>query len=365
MPHILVIEDDKPTRHQISKLLSLEGYEVSGAEDGIDGIEKANEVMPDLIVCDIMMPNLDGYGTLLRMRENPKTRLIPFIFLTAKSQIEDLRKGMELGADDYLTKPVSPPSLFNSISRRLEKRAHQIEEAERKKEELSLELAISIPSEIEESIQRIVSLGNIMALKYSNLDRQALEICDSLNNEALALKRYIRRIDLFGKLPRLYANRFNDGIIDHHCAKGSSIRAIHSAQTSASRFSRSFDLQIHVPDFSLHIDEQYLEIIVDELVSNAFAASNEGSKVELDISSQDDILTISVSDSGIGLTDDRLEQLQSFSKFGQLNQEAHRLSLGIPLVHGITRLHGGEFCLEHKPEGGLIANVFLPNGSNN
>ncbi len=365
MTHILVIEDDKPTRYQISKLLSLEGYEVSGAEDGIEGIEKANEVLPDLIVCDIMMPNLDGYGTLLRMRENPKTRLIPFIFLTAKSQIEDLRKGMELGADDYLTKPVSPPSLFNSIARRLEKRAHQIEEAERKKEELSLELAISIPAEIEDSIQRIVSLGNIMAMKYSKADSQALDICNSLNNEAHSLKRYIRRIDLFGKLPQLYANRFNEGIIDHKSNEASTDRAVKSANTSATRFSRNGDLEVKVPDCPIHIDEQYLEIIVDELVSNAFEASNEGSKVELDISYDDDMLTISVSDSGTGLEEERLEELQSFSKFGQLNQESSRLSLGIPLVQGITRLHGGEFCLESNPQGGLIANVFLPSSANN
>lgn len=365
MKHILVIEDDKPTRYQISKLLSLEGYEVSEAEDGIQGIEQANEVHPDLIVCDIMMPNLDGYGTLLRMRENPKTRLIPFIFLTAKSQIEDLRKGMELGADDYLTKPVSPPSLFNSISRRLEKRAHQVEEAERKKQELSLELAISIPAEVEGSIQRIVSLGNIMALKYSKADKQALEICNSLNNEAHSLKRYIRRIDLFGKLPQLYANRFDDGIIDHQSRQASTERAVKTAHTSASRFSRSDDLEIDVPDCPLHLDEQYLEIIVDELVSNAFEASKEGSKVGLEISYDDDMLTISVSDSGSGLEKDRLEQLQSFSKFGQLSQETRRLSLGIPLVHGITRLHGGEFCLEANPEGGLVANVFLPSSHNN
>lgn len=365
MAHILVIEDDKPTRYQISKLLSLEGYEVSGAEDGIIGIEMANETRPDLIVCDIMMPNLDGYGTLLRMRENPKTRLIPFIFLTAKSQVDDLRKGMELGADDYLTKPVSPPSLFNSISRRLEKRAHQLEEAERKKEELSLELAISIPSEIEDSIQRIVSLGNIMALKYSKADKQALEICNSLNNETYSLKRYIRRIDLFGKLPTLYANRFDEGIIDHRSIQASAERAVKSAQISATRLSRGGDLRIHVPEHPLHIDEQYLEIIVDELISNAFEASIEGSKVDLDIVSEDDMLTISVSDSGSGLDDTRIEQLQSFSKFGQLTQGAHRLSLGIPLVQGITRLHGGEFSLESKPEGGLVANVFLPHGANN
>lgn len=365
MAHILVIEDDKPTRYQISKLLTLEGYQVSGAEDGLIGLEKANEARPDLIVCDIMMPRLDGYGTLLRMRENPKTRLIPFIFLTAKSQLEDLRKGMELGADDYLTKPISPPSLFNSISRRLEKRAHQLEEAERKKEELNLELAISIPTEIEESIQRIVSLGNIMAMKYSKADSQALEICNGLNNEAHALKRYIRRIDLFGKLPNLYANRFNEGIIDHRSNEATTERAVISAKTSATRHCRSDDLNIRVPVSPLHINEQYLEIIVDELVSNAFESSQEGSKVDLDINTDDNILTISISDSGSGIDAERLEQLQSFSKFGQLNQDSKRLSLGIPLVQGITRLHGGEFCIEKKPSGGLIANVFLPMGTNN
>lgn len=360
MAHILVIEDDKPTRVQISKLLRLEGYEVTQAEDGLEGFEKAIEVQPDLVVCDIMMPRLDGYGTLLRMHENPKTSLIPFIFLTAKSQIADLRKGMELGADDYLTKPISPPSLFNSIARRLEKREKQKQEAQRIKEELSLDLAVAIPGEIKSSLDRIVTLSNLITLKFSDQDKQSIEICESLNTELAGIERSIRRINLFGRLPKLYANRFREKLMSHasgSCNTGS-VEAI--AQRVARQLDRSDDLEVSVSIFRIQVAWEYLEILVEELLRNAFAASAPGTKVSLSLIEESELASLTVSDSGCGIDETKREELLAFSQFGQINTDSERLCLGIPLVQGITRLHGGEFSLEPNPDGGEVASVFLP-----
>ncbi|NET62415.1 MAG: hypothetical protein F6K47_41830, partial [Symploca sp. SIO2E6] len=288
------------------------------------------------------------------------TRLIPFIFLTAKSQLNDLRKGMELGADDYLTKPVSPPSLFNSIARRLEKRENQKKEIKQLKEELSLELAVSIPPEVEASISRIATLGNLINLKFGQEDRQSVEICDSLSSEIVSLKRSIRRINLFGRLPKLYSNRFNDAMLEQGPGSSRSLAAADTAAELAIRCDRNEDLEVSVQDHVLDINPQYLEILVEELLANAIQASESGQKISLDLSLEDDMLCISVSDSGCGIEEDTLEDLLSFSKFGQLNSQSQKVSLGLPLVQGITRLHGGEFCLEPNPDGGTIATVFLP-----
>ncbi len=121
MKKILLIEDNHEIRENTAEILSLANYEVVEAENGKTGVDKAKVEKPDLIICDIMMPQLDGYGVLHMLSKNPATSGIPFIFLTAKSEKEDFRKGMNLGADDYLTKPFDDIELLDAIEMRLKK----------------------------------------------------------------------------------------------------------------------------------------------------------------------------------------------------------------------------------------------------
>ncbi|MCS6917861.1 MAG: response regulator [Chitinophagales bacterium] len=121
MKTILIIEDNQEVRENTAEILELAHYRVLTAENGKQGVDLALREQPDLIVCDIMMPALDGYGVLHMLSRNPKTATIPFIFLTAKTDKADMRKGMELGADDYLTKPFSEHELLQAIETRLRK----------------------------------------------------------------------------------------------------------------------------------------------------------------------------------------------------------------------------------------------------
>lgn len=121
MKKILLIEDDVTVRENTAELLELSDYEVVTAPDGRQGLEKAKKEVPDIIVCDIMMPELDGYDVLKNLSEDPKTSFIPFIFLSAKTEHKDVRKGMDLGADDYLTKPFEETELLSAIESRLAK----------------------------------------------------------------------------------------------------------------------------------------------------------------------------------------------------------------------------------------------------
>ncbi|MBW4681614.1 MAG: response regulator [Microcoleus vaginatus WJT46-NPBG5] len=123
MKKILVIEDEEVVRTNILELLDAENFEALEASNGLLGIQLAQKNLPDLIICDIMMPNLDGYAVLAALRSEPMTATIPLIFLTAKDDRSSTRKGMELGADDYLTKPCTANELLKAISIRLEKHA--------------------------------------------------------------------------------------------------------------------------------------------------------------------------------------------------------------------------------------------------
>lgn len=118
---ILLIEDNEDVRENTAEILELANYKVLTAPDGKDGVELAKTEFPDLIICDIMMPGLDGYGVLHLLSKDARLSAVPFIFLTAKAERSDMRKGMEMGADDYITKPFDKIELLNAVESRIKK----------------------------------------------------------------------------------------------------------------------------------------------------------------------------------------------------------------------------------------------------
>jgi len=123
MAKILVIEDEEAIRDKIMTVLRYEGFETLGAAEGDEGVSAAADTNPDLIICDVLMPRMNGYGALSALRANEKTAAIPVIFLTAAASRADQRKGMELGADDYITKPYTVDELLSAVRTRLERQS--------------------------------------------------------------------------------------------------------------------------------------------------------------------------------------------------------------------------------------------------
>jgi len=156
MKKVLLIEDDAVLRENTAELLELSEYKVITAPNGKIGVTQAKKTFPDIIVCDIMMPELDGYGVLTEMAKHTKTKYIPFIFLSAKTERKDIRKGMNLGADDYITKPFSEEELVSAIESRLAKASILMDE--RKKIQLNAE----------GNEDEIKSLDDLKAFLYKN-----------------------------------------------------------------------------------------------------------------------------------------------------------------------------------------------------
>lgn len=134
MKRILVIEDEDDVRTSIKDILENSGFVVLTASNGISGVELAKSKLPDLILCDIMMPGLDGYSVIKTLSKNERTALIPFLFLSAKATMEDLRLGMNLGADDYLVKPFRAKDLVAAIENRIKKRKQLLRKSKNKKD---------------------------------------------------------------------------------------------------------------------------------------------------------------------------------------------------------------------------------------
>jgi len=153
---ILIIEDNTDIRESTAEILELAGYTAITAENGKIGVEMAQKQLPALIICDIMMPELDGYGVLYLLSKQPETAVIPFIFLTAKSERIDMRKGMEMGADDYLTKPFDDMELLNAIESRLSKQ---------QKSQSFYTLRLKKLEDLSESINSFEGLKSLLASK--------------------------------------------------------------------------------------------------------------------------------------------------------------------------------------------------------
>ncbi len=175
MKKILVIEDNDDVRENTAEILGLAQYEVLTAPNGKIGVEMALANTPDLIVCDIMMPVLDGYGVIHLLSKNPSTNHIPFIFLTAKAERRELRKGMDMGADDYLTKPFDDIELLNAIESRL------------KKEEFRLNNFSSHAAQLSHFIEEAASSDKLLELT-DNTDQRQFDKKEHVYREGTAVK---------------------------------------------------------------------------------------------------------------------------------------------------------------------------------
>jgi DNA-binding NarL/FixJ family response regulator len=191
MKKILVIEDEPEMRRNLTTVLRLEQFRALAAENGRIGIELAKKEKPDLILCDVMMPELDGYGVIAALRADPETAAIPFIFLTAKGEKPDIRAGMNLGADDYLTKPVAKHDLLEAIRSRLE-RAIQQAVPEFNPNFLSakpLEEVLGLTPRVAETLLWLTQgktngeIASILGNSESTVKKHVLEIFDKLGVE--------------------------------------------------------------------------------------------------------------------------------------------------------------------------------------
>ena len=181
---ILIIEDEEEIRSNLQELLKLINYEVITAENGKQGIQLAHDALPDLVICDILMPQMDGYEVYEALQQSIKTQLIPFIFLTAKADLTDIRKGMQLGADDYIVKPYSSEDIMKSVRKRLDKSRQSVTRNKDKKNSLSYDESIMLSSSGDPYLVNIKDIVFIQALnQYCEVnlsDKKVIKVRKSL-----------------------------------------------------------------------------------------------------------------------------------------------------------------------------------------
>lgn len=203
MKRILVIEDDTPVRENICEMLQMEGYAVHSAMDGQDGIYKAVTERYDLIICDIMMPVLDGIEVLAQIRKNPSTLSIPFVFLTAKTERDDQRIGMNQGADDYLTKPFTRLELLNTVKTRLERKLDLQHDAVTSQSGIKNTAILLLPLEFSTPLRIIKDLADhLISIRKVDEITEIIQIGQQLDHATRELTRITQKYLMLGDLEK-------------------------------------------------------------------------------------------------------------------------------------------------------------------
>jgi signal transduction histidine kinase len=358
---ILVIEDEESIRENILDLLEAENFEGIGAINGQVGIKLANEQIPDLILCDMMMPEVDGHGVLKALRSEPLTATIPFIFLTAKADKSDIRTGMELGADDYITKPCTPQELLKAIAIRLEKQKTISRQSQKTLDELRTNISMSLPHELRTPLNAILGFSELILSEYQVLEESdILEMIGQIQTSGHRLYRLIQNFLLYAELeiaatnPELLKEMRNS---EFSCVKS---LLTQKARQQAKHANRVDDLQLNLHDSSVAIDSVRLAKIVEELLDNAFKFSLEGTPVVLSTVVENQTFILSVKDQGRGMTADQIAQLEAYRQFDRKLYQQAGLGLGLAIVQRLAELHGGKFKIQSLPQQETIVCVSLP-----
>lgn len=365
MKKILVIEDEAHVRQNLVELLDAEGYQPLEAQDGEQGVRTAWEMLPDLILCDINMPRLDGFGVLSRLSRDPATAAIPFIFLTARSEREDLRRGMNLGADDYITKPFSIDEVLQAIDKRLEKRELIEDQAEKKLGELRKTVSLALPGEMLTPLSVIISSSELLSSRQDIARLDASQICSMGNEIHLAagmLLRSIQNYMLFTELELIQANPSRLRALRESRVFSAWMAITEMATLKASQDNRSEDLQLNVEDAPLQISEMYLQRIVEELLDNAFRSSLSGSPVVVTgaVNAERQQYTLRVTDQGRGFPPEQVSIILGRLQPGAYSSDHIGQGTGLVIIRRLVELHGGSFNVQSQPRQQTIVELTLP-----
>lgn len=352
---ILVIEDESTIRNDMAEILLFEGFDVLTAENGTEGIQLAIEKLPDLIVSDVMMPEMDGYEVLTALRENPLTRLIPVIFVTAMAEKEDIRTGMNRGADDYLVKPFTRQELLNAIQIRIQRADFLSEKRQSDLQELRLQLIKYLPHELNTPLNGIIGIGQILKDYPDSLSKD--EIADfglNIYESGMRLYRLIQNYLLYSELVIRHENISSSAPLEN---PGDLCQSI--LMSIALKYKRMNDTEIQVDPCDALIGFKEFSKILEELLDNAFKFSFPGKKVCVRCGPLDKRFRLIIEDNGQGMTTEELQKIGAYIQFNRTLYEQQGSGMGLSIARMIVEMYGGELLIDSELHKGTTVTVIL------
>jgi signal transduction histidine kinase len=359
-PKILVIEDVQSLRKDIIEMLGFEGYEAEGAENGLVGVEKVGYFQPDLIICDIMMPGLDGHGVLETLRKRERTDFA-FMFLTARTDREDMRHGMEQGAEDYLTKPFTASELLTAVRVQLEKLEKRRAEKQESVKAITHNIIFSLPHELRTPLNVIMGYSDLLMTADETFPMErVIEFAGHINASAMRLYRLFENFLIYAQTILIAADQKQiDALRMGVTYSPKSI--IERAARAKAPSERLNDLHLDVIDAeAVGTAEDHLRRMVEELVDNAFKFSNPGSPVTISARPHDHGYQIAIEDRGRGMTPAQIESIGAYMQFDRIIYEQQGTGLGLAIAKRLTELYNGSFSIESAAGSGTRVILTLP-----
>jgi two-component system, sensor histidine kinase and response regulator len=342
---ILVIEDEQNIRENIQELLEAKGYMVRVASNGKQGVLEAIDFRPNLIVCDVMMPKMDGYKVLEYVRKTSIVQNTPFIFLTARVDKSDVRQGMDLGADDYLTKPFTYKELLKAIETRLKRQQKVIGEYAKVKHELDTTVFATYYHEFNTPLHGILGgLNLLLNARDSFSETQIQELLGSILKSGLRLNHSLANLMLYEEIKRAEVYTELLTMFTNGYSKATWVQKVRTELFSMAKeiYNRTADVIINLDPVELKINQEYLQRLVLELVDNALKFSKAGQKVQVIGKQQNGGYTIEVIDNGRGFKLDSLNDIAPFKQYNRKKFEQQGLGIGLYLVKRLAEFNEGQ-----------------------
>jgi signal transduction histidine kinase len=361
MKKILVIDDEEWLREMVQLALTQRGYDVIEAGNGAKGIEVARKELPDLVLCDVNMGKMDGYGTLSSLRNESSTASIPFILMTGLADNAGMRHGMELGADDYLAKPFTIDALYAAVEARLKKVQTVRQEAEKKLADLRDNISLMLPHELRTPLNGILAYGEILASDAANLPpKEIAEMGQVIQDSGRRLEHLIENFLIYAQLEILGSDQQKITTLRSKQTPAAGALIERVAREQAEQAHRSPDLDLQTCSASVPMSEEYLAKIVTELVQNAFKFSSTGSKVHVALAALPASIALTVTDHGRGFETEHITKIGAYMQFDRKMQEQQGLGLGLGIVKRLAELHGGTLTIQSQRGAETKITVKLP-----
>jgi CheY-like chemotaxis protein len=354
MKKILVIEDEDSIRENIYDVLSLNDFEIFTAENGIEGVRLATKINPDLILCDIMMPQMDGYDVLDAIKGDEKSIFTPFIFISAKSNHEDIRKGMNLGADDYLIKPFLLQDLLKIVDSKLADADRKKKTYFEKQQDLIEQFGLIQMHELNTPMNGI--LTSITLLQEMGLNNYSIEVAELLQIIDVSSKRLHRSLSniFFYKQLKDRNYSFYSEVI-----KETSISV--TLVNIAKNYSRSEDLNYTFEADALQFDTKLLMTIISELVDNAFKFTKKNDQVFFSLLKKNNAIEIKIQHSNRNNFEIKeFENSQPFLQFKKEKYEQAGIGLGLSIIKVIVVQYGLKLNYEIDKNNNAVFTLIFP-----
>ncbi len=363
MKKILVIDDAEFILESTSTLLRFEGYDVAVATDGIEGIDQAAIFKPDLILCDISMPRLDGYGVLDRIRSDSFSESIPFIFLTAFTEKANMRAGMEKGADDFLVKPYTRDELIAAIEAQWDKHSRIVKQVHEKVEEVGKNLTMVLPHEFRTVLNEVIGTARYLNNNSDNLlPGDIKESSTDIISSAKRLLKITENFLIYSQMELISANPKKKLSLLNSKAEEPSAILSDVVSLVAQKYERISDIAIGgLPEsIIITITSESFYKIIDELLDNAFRFSDPGSIVSVHATCENNLYSVSIEDKGRGMTAEQISGVAALAQFGRDLHEQQGVGLGLAIAKKMTELYSGTFVISSKVGEGTTVTFSLP-----